>query len=268
MNYNDLLITAIKASIEAGEVISEVYKSAFTVEHKEDKSPLTLADTLANEVISKALKETQLPILSEEGKSINYEERKEWKSFWMVDPLDGTKEFIKRNGEFTVNIALIENNTPVMGVIFVPEKKILYFASHKDGSYRLDNVNPGIVNNISYSWLISESKKLPFKKNEDTYKVVGSRSHMSEETVEFINTLKKDHKNIEIVSIGSSLKLCLVAEGIANIYPRFGPTYEWDTAAGHAIVEQSGSQIFQTDMKTPLKYNKADLLNPWFIVKE
>ncbi len=268
MKYNDLLVTAIKASVQAGEVISEVYRSTFTVEHKEDKSPLTLADTMSHEVISRSLIGTKIPILSEEGKSINYEERKEWKHFWLVDPLDGTKEFIKRNGEFTVNIALVEKNTPVMSVIYVPEKKLLYYATKSDGAYRMNNINSGMLNSMLYDDFIRESNKLPIEEPGETYKVVGSRSHMSKETEEFIESLSKEHKKIEIVSIGSSLKLCLVAEGSANIYPRFGPTFEWDTGAGHAIVEQAGKKIFQTDMKTPLEYNKEDLLNPYFIVSE
>jgi len=252
--------------VQAGEVISEIYRSTFTVEHKEDKSPLTLADTMSHEVISRSLTGTMIPILSEEGKSINYDQRKEWKHFWLVDPLDGTKEFIKGNGEFTVNIALIENNKPVMGIIYVPEKSLLYFASKSDGAFKMNNINSGMLNEMWYDDFIRESRKLPSEDSGDTFKVVGSRSHMSKETEEFIDSLAKEHKKIEIVSIGSSLKLCLVAEGSANIYPRFGPTFEWDTGAGHAIVEQAGKKILQTDMITPLEYNKEDLLNPYFVV--
>lgn len=266
MNLDEFLLVAIRASVEGGKVISEIYRSDFAVKTKEDRSPLTLADTKSNEVITKALLETELPILSEEGKNISYEERKNWKQFWLVDPLDGTKEFIKRNGEFTVNIALIEKNSPVMGVIFIPEKDILYFATMKDGSYRMDNVDKEAVSEMSYMDFIKGSKKLPLEESRNRYRVVGSRSHMSKETIEFIENLKKEHKDIEIVAIGSSLKLCLVAEGSADIYPRFGPTMEWDTAAGHAIAQNTGKKVVHTDMTTPLTYNKEDLLNPYFIV--
>lgn len=266
MNYDELLLVAIRASVEAGEVISEVYRSDFAVQTKEDRSPLTLADTKSNELITKALMKTGLPILSEEGKNISYEDRKQWKQFWLVDPLDGTKEFIKRNGEFTVNIALIEKHTPVMGVIYVPEKKMLYFATINDGSYRMDNINKEAFSEMSYIDFIKGSKKLPIEETGNTFRVVGSRSHMSKETEDFIENLKKDQQNVEIVSIGSSLKLCLVAEGSADIYPRFGPTMEWDTAAGHAIAIKAGKKVTHADMTTMLKYNKESLLNPYFIV--
>jgi len=197
-----------------------------------------------------------------------YDIRKKWDHFWLVDPLDGTKEFINRNGEFTVNIAFVEANTPEMGVIYVPEKNLLYFATKNDGAFRMNNINSGMINTMLFDNFIREAKKLPSEQSIGKYKVVGSRSHMSKETLEFIESLKKDHNNIEIVSIGSSLKLCLVAEGSANIYPRFGPTYEWDTGAGHAIANKAGKKVMQTDMKTPLNYNKPDLLNPYFIASE
>lgn len=266
MDYDNYLEIAIKAAVNAGEVISEIYKSTFDVEYKKDKSPLTLADIMSNETINLSLKETDIPVLSEEGKSISYEERSKWNYFWLVDPLDGTKEFVKKNGEFTVNIALIKGNTPILGVIFAPENKLLYFGSENHGSYKLSHINSGMIKNMNIYDFIREGKKLPYIDNKEVYKIVGSRSHMSEETLEFIESLKKDHKNVEIVSIGSSLKLCLVAEGSANIYPRFGPTMEWDTAAGHAIASGAGKKVVHTDMQTLITYNKENLLNPYFIV--
>jgi 3'(2'), 5'-bisphosphate nucleotidase len=265
MTTEELLLTAIHASIAASEEILDVYeKEDFQAELKSDNSPLTIADKRAHNKIVEYLEKTDIPILSEEGKSIDYETRKQWNPFWLVDPLDGTKEFIKRNGEFTVNIALIENNQPVMGVIFVPVKDTLYFASGEYGSFMIQEYSK--KNFESLSNLISASTKLPLPKNNDIYKVVASRSHLNEDTQAFIDELKTKHQKIEIISSGSSLKICEVASGNADIYPRFGPTMEWDTAAGHAIAAFSGAEVYKTD-ETPLLYNKENLLNPYFIVK-
>jgi len=256
---NELLHIAIKASIVAGKEILEVYDSDFSVEHKDDKSPLTLADKNAHVVISEHLKETGLPILSEEGKEIPYSERKNWEYFWMVDPLDGTKEFVKRNGEFTVNIALIHNGDPVMGVIYVPVTDTLYFGAKDIGAYRI--TKPDL------SDVFLGGDKLPFNINRTNYTVVASRSHMSEETQEFVEQLKQEHGKVEIASMGSSLKICMVAEGSADIYPRFAPTMEWDVAAGQAIAQAVGKQVFNHNSGDKMKYNKENLLNDWFIVK-
>ncbi len=257
---NNLINTAIKASIKAGKAILEVYHSNdFEVQFKSDQSPLTLADRNAHQIIVAGLKETGLPILSEEGKKIPYKERKNWQRFWLVDPLDGTKEFIKRNGEFTVNIALIENGVPVMGVIYVPVTDVLYFGSIEKGAFRVSQVRQ------TTNWF-DKAEKLPQKTGDNTFRVVASRSHINPETEEFIQKLKADHPKIEIVSKGSSLKLCLIAEGKADIYPRFGPTSEWDTAAGHAIISASGGKVVLADNPdTDLKYNKENILNPYFI---
>ena len=255
----ELLHIAIKASLEAGNEILEVYDSDFAVEHKEDKSPLTLADKNAHIIISEHLKDTGLPILSEEGKEISYEERKDWEYFWMVDPLDGTKEFVKRNGEFTVNIALIHNGDPVMGVIYVPVTEVLYYGAKDMGAYRTSK--PDLTD------VFSGGEQLPLVNGRTKYIVVASRSHMSTETEEFVEQLKQEHGEVEIVSMGSSLKICLVAEGSADIYPRFAPTMEWDTAAGHAIVQAAGKQVIDYNSGEQMKYNKENLLNDWFIVK-
>ena len=263
---NKLLKIAIKASIEAGEKILEVYNKDFEVEYKDDNSPLTIADKKANDVIETYLSKTDYPVLSEEGKAIPYNERNKWTTFWIVDPLDGTKEFIKRNDEFTVNIALVKNNSPILGVIYIPSQKSLYFASANIGSYKIDNIDSTNIQ-AKISDYIAMGIKLPRGNQNSTFTVVGSKSHMTPETEEFINDLKKNHGTISIVSKGSSLKICMVAEGRANIYPRFAPTMEWDVAAGHAIAKYAGKNIFIANTNNELSYNTETLLNPWFIVK-
>ena len=262
MSFKELLIKAINASIEGGHEIMEVYASNFAVEHKADKSPLTLADKNCNEVIESHLLDTGIPFLSEEGAKISFEERKDWKYSWLVDPLDGTKEFVKRNGEFTVNIALIHNGNPVLGVIYVPVKEELYFALDRLGSYKTDQNST--VDNIEN--LISNSNKLPVDYNRDNYVVVGSRSHMSTETEAFFEEKKKEHGDVEVMAVGSSLKLCMVAEGKADAYPRYAPTMEWDTGAGHAIAKYAGFSVKQYNSSEDVVYNKENLLNPWFLV--
>lgn len=264
MNFNELLKTAINASIEGGHAIMKVYASEFSVEHKEDKSPLTLADKNCNEVIESFLKNTNIPILSEEGAKIPYSVRKDWEYSWLVDPLDGTKEFIKRNGEFTVNIALIHEGNPVMGVIYVPVKEDLYFALDGMGSHKKSSCVDTIDDLEN---LISASCSLPIKSERDSYVVVGSRSHMSKETEAFFDQKKIDYGNVEVMAVGSSLKLCMVAEGKADAYPRYAPTMEWDTGAGDAICRMAGFQVLQYNSDKPVEYNKEDLLNPWFLVK-
>ena len=264
MNFSELLKIAINASIKGGHAIMDVYDSEFAVEHKADKSPLTLADKNCNAVIDNFLSKTNLPILSEEGAKIPYLERKEWEYFWLVDPLDGTKEFIKRNGEFTVNIALIYKGNPIIGVIYVPVKEELYFALEGIGSYKKSSLSETIEN---VDALISKSISLPIVIERDSYVLVGSRSHMSKETEEFFNQKRQQHGNVEVMSVGSSLKLCMVAEGKADSYPRYAPTMEWDTGAGDAICRMAGFQVLQFNSEKPVEYNKEDLLNPWFLVK-
>lgn len=264
---SDLLFTAIKAAIEAGKNILSIYNDPnadFSIERKKDNSPLTIADRKSHETIEAILQSTELPVLSEEGRDIPYEERKNWELFWMIDPLDGTKEFIKKNGEFTVNIALINRDTPVAGVIYVPVTGELYFASKEAGARKVASIEE-----FQGDWdtLIKKSYSLPEHSEKNQYTIVASRSHMSPETEAFINQQKEKHQQVEIVSKGSSLKICLVAEGKAEVYPRFAPTMEWDTAAGHAIAKHAGKNIYLTDEITPMKYNKENLLNSWFIVK-
>ncbi len=264
----NLLVTAINASVRAGKLILDVYNSNdFHVNLKSDKTPLTLADREAHTEILNSLTKTRIPTLSEEGRDILYEERKAWEYFWLVDPLDGTKEFIKRNGEFTVNIALIVNGYPIMGVVYVPVLKDLYFALKGEGAFKVSNVEPAITADHKYNDLIKSASMLPTESKHEKIVVASSRSHMNQETEEFIADLKLKYGSIVHVNQGSSLKLCMVAEGTVDIYPRFSPTWEWDTAAGQAIVEEAGCQIIAADTKQRIVYNKEDLHNPWFIVK-
>ena len=261
MSLTQLLEIALKTSVEAGKAIMEVYHSDdFNVQIKSDSSPLTKADLAAHNIIVSHLRSTNIPILSEEDANVSFEERSKWNRFWLVDPLDGTKEFIKKNDEFTVNIALIENGVPILGVIYLPVFETIYFASNEIGSFFQKNIS------IAQK-MIETAEKLP-RKLPEVYTVVGSRSHMNEQTQAYFSELEKEKGKIEIISKGSSLKLCMVAEGSAHEYPRFGPTMEWDTAAGHAIALYSGARVTKDDKKTDLVYNKKNLLNPFFIVKQ
>lgn len=268
MSNNDSFRIAVNAALLAGKEILKIYETDFSVEKKSDDSPLTRADTASNKIITNALKNTGLPVLSEEGRDIPYRERKNWDAFWLVDPLDGTKEFIKKNDEFTVNIALVKNNKPVMGIIYVPVLDILYFGSLDEGAFKCEKLCTPMPENKNISHLASISDALPLKNLNKKFTVVASRSHLSKETAAFIDQLKSEHGEVATISRGSSLKLCMVAEGRADIYPRFAPTSEWDTAAGHAIVLSAGGIVTTADGKEELSYNKEDLLNPWFIVKQ
>jgi len=242
---------------DAGSAVMEIYSSDFEIEYKDDKSPLTIADKRANEIICSALTKLypDIPILSEENRTIPYEERKNWDYYWCIDPLDGTKEFIKRNGEFTINIALIHANKPIVGVVYAPAIDILYSAIEGKGAYRNRVKLPIEINNQPQKYL----------------RVVASKSHLSVETQEYIDRLSKTTQHIEQVSKGSSLKLCMVAEGSADIYPRMAPTMEWDTAAADAIVREAGAMTYrlnrECEIEGELLYNKENLLNPWFVVR-
>jgi len=274
---------AIKAAIISGKRILEIYDSPdFEIEKKADDSPLTKADKAAHNIIVETLSpppglplSPSIPILSEEGRSIPYSERSQWKTFWLVDPLDGTKEFIKKNGEFTVNIALIENNKPIFGVVYAPVLDELYVGIVGQESWLIKNpdqeVNLDQIMDTGTSLPLTPSPGLPL-----TYTIVASRSHLSPETQSYIDTLRTKHDKVELTSIGSSLKLCMVAKGEADEYPRLGPTMEWDTAAAHAVVNGAGKGVYLKERGRPgdqetgrveLTYNKENLLNPYFIVK-
>jgi len=261
---NKLLKVAIEASIEAGEAIMNVYETAFNIESKEDNSPLTEADKKANSIINNHLSELTIPIISEENKQVPFSIRKNWDACWIVDPVDGTKEFIKRNGEFTVNIALVTKGVPQLGVIYVPDSKTLYFADVKENiGFKAQLAS----HKASIADVLNNCEVLNPKSSELGYtRVVGSRSHMNQETLDFVETLKAKGKEIEIVSKGSSLKFCLIAEGNADVYPRYAPTMEWDTAAGHAICKAVGIDVISLKTNEALLYNKENLLNPWFLI--
>jgi 3'(2'), 5'-bisphosphate nucleotidase len=260
----DIYKKAIEASIKGGNEILEVYKTDFSVEYKGDDSPLTQADQKANQAIVEILEPLGIPMISEENKNKTYEERKNWSQCWIIDPLDGTKEFVKKNGEFTVNIALIDNQKPLFGVIYVPVSRELFVGLVKE--------------NTAYKMIWDQNKNFEenFKtatklepKDADKMRVVGSRSHMNEDTENFIDSLKtSQNKDVEIVSKGSSLKFCLVAEGLADVYPRFAPTMEWDTAAGQAICEAVGLTIIDQKTKAPMIYNRENMLNNHFLVSK
>ena len=262
---NILLETAINASIKAGKEILKIYNTDFAVEYKEDESPLTMADKNANNVIMSFLQETGITVLSEEGRSISYEERKGCDELWIVDPLDGTKEFVSKNDEFTVNIALINRGKPVKGVVYAPVLDELYFGDEILGAFKLQKASEWLSKEADF---VKISTKLPLKITKPYFGIVASRSHLSTETTDYINEIKKNHDKVEIFSKGSSLKIVMIAEGTADIYPRFAPTSEWDTAAGHAVVLASGGRIVQANNpEKELDYNKEDILNPWFIVR-
>lgn len=244
---------------QAGEAIMEIYQRDFQIDYKDDKSPLTEADTKSNEIICEALEKLypEIPMLSEENKEVLFEDRRDWEYYWCIDPIDGTKEFIKKNDEFTVNIALIHNNTPILGVVYAPAIDKMYIAKKNEGAFLNGERLPLQTNN---------------NKKEKLY-VVASKSHLSDETQAFIDKLET--KKVEQVSKGSSLKLCMVAEGSADVYPRIAPTMEWDTAAADAIVRESGKMTYQYNSKfnienltleKPMVYNKKNLLNPYFVV--
>jgi 3'(2'), 5'-bisphosphate nucleotidase len=253
LNLHHLVATAR----EAGDVILEIYANDFSVEMKENKTPLTEADKKSNDVILLRLQEYYpgIPFISEESKTTPFNERKNWDYYWLIDPLDGTKEFIKKNGEFTVNIALMKGCQPVAGIVYAPALNLMYVAKQGEGSFKVDDDK-----------FILLGKQSSYK-DLKTVRVVASRSHNNADTDAFIEALQQAGKKVELVSSGSSLKFCLVAEGKADVYPRFGPTMEWDTAAGQAIAEIAGAKVLEAPSLKPLTYNKENLLNPFFIVE-
>jgi len=293
--FSKLMLKSILIAVNAGKEILKIYNDKnFNVKIKDDKSPLTTADTKSNQIIMQQLEDTdvvftdgskhQLHIICEEMKNVNYEERKNWEYLWHIDPLDGTKEFIKRNGEFTVNIALIHKNYPVLGTIYLPVLDKLYFANKDLGSFKLvraseflDSFNTedkeSEYEEEMLNQIIRNSIELPDSKyrhkssNQNNCSVIASRSHSSKETDEYVDNLRKRFENIEYIGAGSSLKFCFIAEGKADIYPRFFGTWEWDTAAGQAIVESAGGSVICVDTRKRLVYNKKNLKNPFFIAK-
>ncbi|WP_147802794.1 3'(2'),5'-bisphosphate nucleotidase CysQ [Alkalicoccus halolimnae] len=249
--------------LAAGQEIMDEYSKDTAVDRKEDHSPLTEADRRAHRVIYDGLKQmASIPVLSEEGEDVPAEERQSWKRYWLVDPLDGTKEFLKKNDEFTVNISLIEGTYPTLGIIYAPALDTCYFGA-KGHAFKLENASAQRA--VDEAELLAASTPLP--KEEPGRSVVASRSHLSDETEAFIEELTHEHGRIDTVAAGSSLKFCFVAEGRAAWYPRFAPTMEWDTAAGQAIVEASGGEVLDHETGERLAYTKENLTNNWFLAK-
>lgn len=301
-NMKEYMDIAYRASLQAGAEILKVYESDdFNVESKADNSPLTLADRRAHSVIEEALKQTGLPMLSEEGAQIPSGQRSHWDLYWLIDPLDGTKEFIKRNGEFTVNIALMaphkvpqkapnmasneapntapaDHHVPIAGVVYVPVKDIAYIGLQDEGAWKITDASQAgpqagqmagpSAAAAELSDTLAAGRKLPvLTPHTRPFAAVMSRSHNSLETEQYVAGLEEKFGPAQRVSSGSSIKLCLVAEGTADVYPRFAPTMEWDTAAGDAVCRAAECRVSQQDGQTPLLYNKENLLNPWFIVQ-
>jgi len=259
-SVNELLAEGLleqvrQAVAEAGSAILEIYANPaqFETELKQDASPLTAADKAANDILVNALQSLtpSIPILSEESTQAPWSTRQQWDRCWVVDPLDGTREFLKRNDEFTVNVALVEGHRPILGVVFAPALDRWFFAANGQGAWRQDGDRDPIP--------IQVREKIA----DRPWQVVGSRSHSTPEVVEFVEQLG----DAELVAMGSSLKLCLVADGSADLYPRLGPTCEWDTCAAHAVVDEAGGQVLHAETGQPLTYNAREtLLNPHFIV--
>jgi 3'(2'), 5'-bisphosphate nucleotidase len=260
---NEELRPLIQAVLDAGKAILKIYYSAdFGVETKKDNSPLTLADKASHNTLVAYLNTTAIPTISEEGEHLNRKVRQSYSTYWLIDPLDGTKEFIKKNDEFTVNVALIHQGKPVAGLVYAPVLKEL-FIGLGDKAYKIE------IENIADLVLpLKEEQEIRVKtKKEKVYTIVASRSHFNEDTKNYIDALEEKGFEVNLTSKGSSLKICLVAEGKADIYPRFGPTMEWDTAAAHAVLLAAGGSMYNPENKEELIYNKDNLLNPFFIAE-
>jgi len=260
-----LISIAVRAAMSAGSEIMDVYcQQSFDVEYKSDKSPLTQADIRANAVITAILRETDLPFLSEEGVHLPYEERKSWKRFWLIDPLDGTSEFVAKSGDFCVNVALIENSEPVLGVIYSPVKDCVWFGALGYGAFKIEEATKSI-DDFSFETMKNIAIKLPYRNTGDEFVFVASRSNLNTATKKFIDKISIEYPKTRIAHIGSALKFTVLADGMADLYPRYATTSEWDTGAGHAILKALGGDVFQADTNLPLVYNKANLDNPGFV---
>lgn len=295
---HDYLVPLLRLAARAGDAILQVYESDdVEAERKADDSPLTLADRRAHDIIDAGLRELapQIPVLSEEGAHADPAERSRWRELWLVDPLDGTKEFLKRKGEFTVNIALVRGGEPVLGVVYAPVRGVAWagIASRRGAAvgFSGDDGAPGRAWKLTRAALDAAASHAGpddigtriSVRDHDPHRiaVIASRTHLNEETKAFIDRATEGYDDVEIVNVGSSLKLCYVAEGRADLYPRYAPTSEWDTAAGHAVVRAAGGEIYQAGPQAagrtsagerghtdrPLRYNKENLLNPWFVVR-
>jgi 3'(2'), 5'-bisphosphate nucleotidase len=243
---------------QAGQAIIDIYNQNFIVELKADSTPITLADQHSNDILTRGLYDCypDIPVISEENEPVPFKQRKDWDCFWLLDPLDGTREFIKRNGEFAINLALIEHKQPVLGMIYIPVSKTLYYASLGKGCFKITGNSEPLFLKTSAG-----------KNQQDRVIVAGSRSHLSAEVYTFVEKLRREYREVELIQMGSAIKFGLIAEGRADFYLRTGRTMEWDTAAGQVIVGEVGKQIYDYKTGHPLIYNKKDLTNPWFIVR-
>ena len=248
MQYSSILPNVLKIADTASEKVLSIYKTDFAVEYKADESPITAADLASHRVIVDGLRDLtpDIPILSEEGADIPWAERRQWTRFWLIDPIDGTKEFTQRTDEFTVNIALIEDGEPVLGVVTAPALNLAYWGSKGEGAHKRDSAG--------------KIQKITVAEPQGKVRVVASKSHLNEDTKAFIEKFESR----ELVQAGSSLKFCRIAEGAADIYPRLGPTCEWDTGAAHAVLSAAGGKV-ETLEGAPLQYGKEDVLNPFFV---
>lgn len=267
MNNKQLLDLAVHAAFKAGDEILKIYATDFYVETKSDNTPVTLADRTSGLTITKILAESNIPIISEEEEVMDFLVRKDWSRVWIVDPLDGTKEYVKRNGEFAVNIALVEHGKPIIGVIYAPVLQDLYFSCLHLGSYKINrSAIDGDIHPTADA-LFDLASRLPLQKLPAIYTMIASRSHISREIYGHIEDLKKIYGTVNVISVGSSIKQCWVAEGKAHEYPRYGPTMEWDTAAGQCILEESGNQLIDLNTDLPMVYNRENMRNSFFVAK-
>jgi 3'(2'), 5'-bisphosphate nucleotidase len=267
-----LLGSALRASLLAGDAVMHVYESGFDLTYKNDQSPLTEADLQSHEILAAQLGNA-IPLFSEEGATIAFEDRKDWGLFWLIDPLDGTKEFIKRNGEFTINIALIERDRPICGIVYLPAKSELFLGDRELGAYRIQRVAIERLKDVGSGSILERALEYstripgpPAFRSRNAVKIVQSIEHVTKEEADFIDRLKIKIEGIEATSAGSSLKFCRVAEGSADLYPRFGPTMEWDTAAGQCVAESAGCEILDLMDLSPMRYNRPVLRNGPFMV--
>ena len=266
-----LLPPLFNAAVRAGASIMHVYKNLddYDISLKDDKTPITVADRIAHKTIREYLGPTRIPILSEEGREMRYDERRNWELYWLVDPLDGTVEFIKGNNEFTVNIALMENNVCMGAVIYVPYFEKIYIAGRDSGSYLKEHIAPDADADYTYGDIVRDWTPLPLvsEADHDHPRVALSRSHQTPETHEHVARLRERHPDLEIVEQGSSYKFCLLAEGRVDYYVRTTRTYEWDTAAGELILAEAGGRTRALPDDRELLYNEEDLRNPWFVCR-
>jgi 3'(2'), 5'-bisphosphate nucleotidase len=267
--FTDLFQSSFKAAVTAGKRILEIFNTEdFQVSMKSDNSPLSSADKEAHEIIKRQLIHSRIPILSEEGRDMQFEERKSWDILWIVDPLDGTRQFIQKRNEFTVNIALVVGGNPLFGVVYAPAMGDMYFGIKDMGAFKI-HIGNRDLSSFSFQQIIEESKKLdPSSKISDKYTILVSYHHVNKETLEYIEEMRKTYPEIEVKKVGSSLKMCMLADGIGDLYVRFTDTYEWDTAAAQTILEGVRWSINAIDTNKPLTYNKESLLNPYFICKK